>query len=88
VKVLQKRRDLLFPVPVGVIQYEGHDELNKKILEGIDAVDWNDYHAKKRVRYDVDDTKAEDPLSTRNLCLRANRSFRRLTRIATNTRRI
>lgn len=59
-RAAKQRCNLLFPIPVGVIQYEEFEEINERIMEEIDAVDWDQHHKELGMVFEADHTKAED----------------------------
>ncbi len=51
---------LLFPVPVAVVQFEEYEEVNQRILDEINAVDWDAVHKELGINYDEENTSYED----------------------------
>ncbi len=50
----------LFPVPVALVQFDDYEGLNRKILDEINAVDWDAYHKEQGISYGAGHTRAED----------------------------
>ena len=59
-KVTDRKCHMLFPTPLISFQYEDFEETNTRIIDEIDAVDWDAYHQEKGISYAAGTTKAED----------------------------
>lgn len=51
---------LLFPTPIGVLHFEGYEEVNQRILDEINAVDWDALHEELGINFNDDHTLYED----------------------------
>ena len=59
-KATKRNRYEIFPVTVGVQHFQECQELNAQILDEINAVDWDAYHAEKGIHFETAESHAED----------------------------